>query len=124
MCQEASGSFSTGIMVAARTSESRKVEPLSAAGNRLQSGLRSGTVTRSATHTAAPMNGKLSECSGNSRLTITLVTIAATRMSPTMKTRAQSTRVPVGSSFRIGEYFCCWNEAGMPKTTRATAAAT
>jgi len=61
---DAAGSFSTGIMVAESTRQSRKSEPLNASGNKLQFGRRTGAVASSATQTAAPMNGRLSACSG------------------------------------------------------------
>ena len=60
VCQDAAGSLSTGIMEAQVTSASRKIVPLVASGNRLQSGLRNGAVTRIASPTATPMKGKLS----------------------------------------------------------------
>ncbi len=58
LCQEAAGSFSTGIIDAQSTSESRKIEPLTASGNTSQSGRRAATEIRIATHTAAPIKGK------------------------------------------------------------------
>src|ERR1700680_476983 len=59
----ASGSLCTGIIDAARTSDSRKMLPRMAAGSSPHAGLRSGTHTSNATHTAAPMNGQVSEIS-------------------------------------------------------------
>ncbi|MND00113.1 hypothetical protein D3C83_186150 [compost metagenome] len=61
---DAAGSLSTGIMVAESTRQSRKSEPLNASGSRLQFGRRIGAVASNATQTAAPMNGRLSACSG------------------------------------------------------------
>ena len=77
-----------------------------------------------ATQTAAPMNGKRSECSANLTLINTFIAIAAARMMTTMVTRGQSTAMPAGASFAIGEWRCCCSEAGMPKITSATLAAT
>ena len=100
---DASGSLCTGIIDAARTSESRKMLPLSAFGNSSHAGRRSGTQTRRAAQTAAPMKGKRSEISLYLTLTTTLTTIAATSISATMNTRAQSTTMPTGGSRVIGE---------------------
>src|SRR5690242_12611709 len=122
-CHEASGSLCTGIIDAASTNESRKIEPLSAPGNSLQAGRRSGTHTSSAAHTAAPMNGKRSDHALNFTLTTTFTTIAVTRMNATMNTRAPSMRTLDDASFTMGEYRCCCSEAGMPKITIAIDAA-
>ncbi len=123
-CQEAGGSVSTGIIEAQLTRDSRKIEPLVASGNNSQSGRRSGTLSRSAIHTVAPMNGKRSEISLYSTLTITLVTMAQTRISATMPTRGQSMRMWLCSCLMMGEYLCCCRAAAIPHTTSATAAAT
>ena len=61
VCHEATGSFSTGIIEAHVTRESRKTLPLKASGSRLHSGLRTGVDSNSATHTAAPRKGKRSD---------------------------------------------------------------
>src|ERR1017187_6560001 len=92
-CQDAAGSASTGIIDAQVTRDSRKIDPLLASGSSSQSGLLSGTLNRIAAHTAAPMNGKGTEGSLNSTLTITLATIAQIRISATMPARGQSTRI-------------------------------
>ena len=55
---EASGSFSTGIIEAVRTKESKNILPLNAPGITDQSGARRGTITNNATQTDAPINGK------------------------------------------------------------------
>ena len=70
------------------------------------------------------MNGKRSEISLYSTLTITLATMAQTRISATMPTRGQSMRIWLCSCLMIGEYLCCCSAAGIPHTTSATAAAT
>ena len=57
VCQDASGSFSTGIIEAQVTSASRKIVPLKVSGMTSQSGRRSGAVTRITTHTARPITG-------------------------------------------------------------------
>src|SRR5690348_15236791 len=100
---DASGSVSTGIIDAANTSERRKMLPLSAPGSSSQWGRRRGTHSNSATHTAAPMNGKRSEISVNRTLTTTLATIAVIKIAATMNTRAQSIETPTGGSRVIGE---------------------
>ena len=58
VCHDAAGSFSTGIIEAHSTSESRKIEPLQRAGQQLPVGRtqRRGHQDRQAT--AAPRNGK------------------------------------------------------------------
>src|SRR5690348_14996751 len=61
VCQDAAGSLSTGIKDAQRIRESRKMLPTKAPGSSAQSGFRSGALTRSASHTAAPMNGNASD---------------------------------------------------------------
>src|SRR5258707_15553404 len=104
VCQEAAGSFSTGIIAAQATSESRKIVPLNVAGITFQSGARSGIEARIAAHTASPITGARSSQTGNQTLATTFATMAATRMNATMPTRAQSTRTPAGASFMIGEY--------------------
>src|SRR5688500_2780395 len=100
---DAAGSLSTGINDAHRMSESRKMVPSNALGSRLQSGLRMGAVTRIATHTAAPMNGNLSERWLTCRLTTTVAAIAAANMAATTATRPQSIPGPTTTSFTIGE---------------------
>src|SRR6266496_3535193 len=89
---DASGSFSTGIIDAAVTSESRKIVPLNVSGSTSQSGRRTGTVTKIDTQTASPMNGKRPATSGYTTFMTTLVTTAATRISATIPTRITSTR--------------------------------
>src|SRR5687768_18231878 len=84
---DAEGSFSTGISEAHSTSASRKILPLKAFGIRLHCGLRRGTHANIATQTATPMKGNASDKCLNFRLTVTLVAIAATRMSATIKMR-------------------------------------
>ena len=110
-------------MEAHRISDSRKIEPLNASGSSFQSGLRHGTHARIATHTAAPMKGKLPAVSGMWMLIRTFVTIAAARMTRTIATRAQSMRPSTFASLMIGECRCCCSAAGMPKITIAAAAA-
>src|SRR5262245_29121727 len=100
--QDAAGSFSTGIIEAQVTSASRNTEPLNASGSNPHSGLRSGTQTRIATQTAAPITGKWSSSAGNLRFAITLARIAATRIQATMPTRVQSTAMPGAASLVIG----------------------
>src|SRR5215471_14841436 len=100
---DASGSLCTGIIDAASTSDSRNMLPLKALGSSSHAGRRSGTQTRMAAHTAAPMKGKVSEISLNRTLTTTLTTIAETRIRATMKTLAQSTTTLAGGFFMIGE---------------------
>src|SRR6185437_12334287 len=85
VCQEASGSFSTGIIEAEVTNASRKSVPLQVAGNTFQSGARNGAVTRIATQTARPITGRLSSRAGYLRLAMTLAPIAVRRMTATMK---------------------------------------
>ena len=77
--------------------------PLNAPGSSSQCGRRNGTHNKSATHTAAPMKGKLSASSVKRTLTTTFATIAMTRIAATMNTRAQSMCTPVGGSRVIGE---------------------
>ncbi len=60
VCEEAAGSFSTGIIEAQVTSASRNTVPLTAPGSSSHSGLRSGAVTRIAATTVTPRNGNLS----------------------------------------------------------------
>jgi hypothetical protein len=60
VCQDAIGNFSTGIIEAHNTRESKKMEPFSASGTTSQSGRRTATVKRIATQTAMPMKGKRS----------------------------------------------------------------
>src|SRR5512134_221808 len=100
---EAAGSFSTGIRDAQVMSDSRKMLPLKDSGSSDQSGLRKGTQARIATHTAAPMKGKLSETAGNLRLTNTFAPIAAARIAATIPTRVQSTWMRLEVSLAIGE---------------------
>ena len=90
----------------------------------LQSGRRHGAVASSATHTAMPMTGTRSNSSRKRRLAITLARMATIRIANTIATRDQSTRMPGGMSFMIGEYLCCCIAAGMPHTNSATTAAT
>jgi hypothetical protein len=103
VCQEAAGNFSTGMSDAQVTRASRKTEPLNASGSSLQSGRRSVAVSRIATQTAAPMTGKWSSTAGKYRLAATLAPIAASRMTPTIAMRAQSTRCWTLASLMIGE---------------------
>ncbi len=91
VCQDAAGSFSTGIIVADKTSDRRKILPLKLSGSTSQSGRRRGTLKRSAITTDAPIKGKRSETSGNFTFITTLVTMAATRMKNTIPSRIQST---------------------------------
>ncbi len=58
-CQEAAGNFSTGIIDAQSTSDRRKIEPLTVSGSTSQSGRRTTTESRIATHTATPMKWKM-----------------------------------------------------------------
>ena len=95
-----------GIIDAARTSDSRKMLPRMAPGSSLHAGRRSGTHTSNATHTAAPMNGKVSEISLKRTLMTTLTTIAVIRISATMNTRVQSMTTPTGASRAIGDRHC------------------
>ena len=98
--------------------------PLRLAGSSDQSGWRRGAVTRSATTTAAPMTGKLSSATGYQTFATTFAEMAVTRMKATMRTRAQSTRMPSVTSARSARSACCWRAAMMPKTNSATTAAT
>src|SRR5206468_920923 len=66
-------------------------------------GLRHSGAMRIAAHSPAPMNGKRSEYALNFTLTITLTTIAASRMDATIATRGQSTRTPAAAPCVIGE---------------------
>src|ERR1700674_4158756 len=54
---DAGGSFSTGIIEAHVTSESRNTVPLKVSGNTSQSGRRSGRLARIASQTATPIKG-------------------------------------------------------------------
>jgi hypothetical protein len=74
-----------------------------AAGSSPHAGRRSGTHTSNATHTAAPMNGKVSEISLKRTLITTLTTIAVTRIKATMNTRALSTTMPATGYLVVGE---------------------
>ena len=103
VCQEAAGSFSTGISEAQRISESRKMLPLNAPGSTDHCGLRQSAVMASATHTPAPMNGKRSESSAYFTFTSTFTAIAVTRMTATISTRGQSTCSPAAASLVMGE---------------------
>src|SRR3954469_13554668 len=87
VCQDAAGSFSTGISDAQVTSASRKIVPLKVSGITFQSGLRHGVVTSRTTQTDAPMIGKASSAAGNRRLAITLDRIATIRIANTITTR-------------------------------------
>ena len=102
-CHDASGSFCTGIIEAANTNDNRKMLPLKALGSSSQAGRRSGTHASSATQTAVPMNGNLSDTSLKRTLTTTLTTIAAIKMTATMNTRTQSTTTPTGGLRVMGE---------------------
>jgi hypothetical protein len=64
VCHDAAGSFSTGIIEAQVTNESRKTVPLKVSGSTPQSGCRKGTANRMAAHTAKPMTGHSSNTSG------------------------------------------------------------
>ena len=121
---DAIGKRSTGIIDAASTRLSRKVEPLSVAGSTDQSGRRHAAVATIAIQTAAPRNGKRSAYSGNCTLVRTFTAMAASRIVATMPTRPQSTLMRLLLCFTIGEYECCCSAAGMPQTTSATPAAT
>src|SRR5712691_2995145 len=103
VCHDAAGSFSTGISEAHTMSERRNTLPLNAPGSSDHAGLRHSAAMKIATHTAAPMNGNLSEKSLNFTLTMTLTAIAAIRMNATIATRGQSARTPAAGSFVIGE---------------------
>ena len=82
VCQDAAGSFSTGIIEAQVTSDSRKMVPLNASGSSSQSGLRSGAVTRMRhPHGDADEREAVEQIRDTARLTTTLAEIAATRMS-------------------------------------------
>src|SRR5688572_26646873 len=121
---DAGGNCSTGISDAHITSDKRKMLPFTDSGTTVQSGFRHGTASRIAAHTAAPMNGKLSDTDAKRVLMSTLAPIAATKIRATMATRLQSMRVPCAESFWIGEWRCCWIAAGTAKMTSAAAAAT
>src|SRR5688572_20355009 len=84
VCQEAGGSFSTGISEAQVTSASRNTDPLNASGSSFQSGGRHAAVATIATHTAAPITGKWSRTCGKRRLATTLAPIAASRITATI----------------------------------------
>src|SRR6266566_4030483 len=86
----------TGVQTCALPifSERRNTLPLNAPGSSDHAGLRHSAAMRIAAHTPAPMNGKRSEYALNFTLTITLTTIAASRMDATIATRGQSTRTP------------------------------
>src|SRR5258705_5243624 len=101
VCQEAAGSFSTGIIAAQATSESRKIVPLNVAGITFQSGARSGIEARIAAHTASPITAARSSQTGNQTLATTLPTMAATRMNPTLSPRGQSAGEPAAASLLI-----------------------
>ena len=103
VCHDAAGKCSTGIIDAIVTSESKKIVPFIAPGNSDQSGLRSGTASKIATHTATPITGNWSSTAGKYRFATTLASTAATRMKATMPTRVQSTLMPGGASFMIGQ---------------------
>ncbi len=84
VCQEASGSSSTGISEALVTSASRKIVPLKVSGMISQSGRRSGAVARITIHTASPITGTTSSRAGNFRLAMTFARIAMIRIAATM----------------------------------------
>ena len=88
--------------------------PLNVSGMIFQSGRRSGAVARMTIQTASPITGTTSSTAGNFRLAVTLAGIAMTRIAATMPTKVQSMCRPRGASFTIGEWRCCWIEAGMP----------
>jgi len=100
------------------------MEPLKAPGSAPQSGARTGTVARSASATAMPMNGKRSASSGSRTLTPTLTATAAASTNPVMATRIQSTGARRSGSLTIGAWRCCCRAAGNPKTASAMTAAT
>src|SRR6266540_1290620 len=118
--EDAKGNFSTGIIEAINTSESRKIEPRKALGSTSQSGRRIPAEPTIATHTATPINGKWSPCPVNFTFTITLVARASPRIRPTMPIRIQSTPGYSWTSPKMGEYLCCLIAAGIPKTNNAT----
>jgi len=66
------------------------MELLNERGSTSQSGRRIPADATIATHTVAPMKGKLSECSGTFVFTITLVASASIKIGPTIPIRAQS----------------------------------
>src|SRR2546426_4943112 len=103
VCHDAAGNFSTGISEAHTMSESRNTLPLNAPGSSDHAGRRHSAAMKITTHTAAPMNGKLSEKSLNFTLMTTLTAIAASRMDATIATRGQSTRTPAAAALAIGE---------------------
>src|SRR5262245_45675741 len=123
VCQDAAGSFSTGIIEAQVIRASRNTLPLNASGSSDHSGLRAGTQARIAIQTAAPMKGKLSERCGNFMLTVTLAAIAAARIAATMPTRTQSTCMLAAASLTTGEQRSSCKTAGITHTTSATLAA-
>ena len=65
VCHEALGNLSTGISVAHRTNDRRKMLPFTLAGTISQSGRRNNVLTRRASVTDSPMNGKASDQAGN-----------------------------------------------------------
>ena len=124
VCHDADGNVSTGITEAAVTSARRKIVPLKVSGMMLQSGVRRNAVSKIAAQTASPSTGSVSSSAGNFRFAVTFATNAAVRMAATMKTRAPSTRDPLGGFFTIGEKRCCLIAAGTAKIASATTAAT
>ena len=103
VCQEGVGSSSTGIIEAHSTRLKRNTAPLNASGSTSQSCRRTRMVSRIATHSATPMKGKWSANAGKLILTVTLVAMAATSISPTTPMRAQSTATCWCAWRRIGE---------------------
>ena len=121
VCHDATGSFSTGIMLAQSTSESRKMDPLNDSGTSDQCGLRSHAVPSRATQTAKPRNGARFEISWKFVFITTFTVTASPSTQSTTKTRAQSTFVPLSGSAWMGAYFCCMIESGMAKIRKAVA---
>ena len=59
-CHDATGKASTGIIDAQSTSDNKNSAPFAASGTSDQSGFRTGTAIKIATHTATPNTGKRS----------------------------------------------------------------
>ena len=70
-----------------------------------------------------PQEREASSACGN-LLTMNIAAIAATRIVSTMPTRTQSIRGFSSMSLMIGEYACCCQAAGSPKTSSAAPAPT
>ena len=122
--QEATGRLSTGIIEAQTTSESRKSVPLKVSGSTSQSWRRTGTVSSERHPHRRADEGEVIGGGREAHVETTLVTMAKTSIVPTMKMRFQSTWVWAWASFRMGEYWCCHMEAGIPAITSAPAEAT